>query len=86
MGYGKEDLSKIDRNKILKCLKSGGFKSAERLTEIIHFDLERPEYHNIYISSLKDKHAMNYNNEKWIAVLKTDFIDKLYEDKKNYIE
>jgi uncharacterized C2H2 Zn-finger protein len=41
VGYGSEDMSKIDRDKLLQCVKSG-FKSAVRLTDAVHFDPEFP--------------------------------------------
>jgi len=85
LGYGKEDMSKIDRDKLLNSVKQG-FKSAVRLTDAIHFDPEHPENHNIYISNLKNKYAMMFNNHRWEVVTKTELIDKIYSDKKNYIE
>lgn len=86
VGYGKEDFSKIDKDKILKCLRSGGFNTAKNLTQVFHFDPEHPEHHNIYISNLKNKYAMMYEDNKWKAITKTELIDKIYEDKKNYVE
>ena len=54
IGYGKEDLAKIDKKDILKSLKKG-FYSTIQLTESVHFNPKYPEYHNVYISNIKDK-------------------------------
>ena len=45
IGYGKEDLAKIDRQDILKSLKKGFYSTLE-LTEAVHFNPKYPEYHN----------------------------------------
>jgi len=85
LNYGSEDMSKIDREKILQCVKQG-FRSAVRLTDAVHFDPDKPENHNVYISNLKNKYAMIFRNGSWEAITKTELIDKIYNDKKNYIE
>jgi len=85
IGYGKEDFAKIDRQDILKSLKKG-FYSTLQLTEAVHFNPKYPEYHNVYISNIRDKYAMMYDGKDWTLTRKTELIDRLYEDKKNYIE
>ena len=85
IGYGKEDISKIDKNELLKGIKTG-FYSTLNLTDTIHFNPKYPEYHNVYISSMKNKYAMMYDGTDWTLVMKDELIDKLYDEKKNYIE
>jgi hypothetical protein len=85
IGYGKEDLSKISRNEMFKGMKEG-FYSTVSLLDVVHFNPEYPEYHNIYISSMKNKYAMMYDGTNWTLVMKDYLIDKIYKDKKNYIE
>lgn len=86
VGYGKEDLSKIDKDDFLKVLQIGGFDTALKLTEMIHFNPKYPEYHNIYIPSTKDKNATVFDGTLWCSKDKTEFVAKVYDDKKNYIE
>lgn len=83
--YGSEDMSKIDRNDLLKAFRCG-FNSPLQLTETMHFNPKYPEFHNIYISSMKNKYAMMYDGTDWELVMKDDLIDKLYDNKRNYIE
>ena len=85
VGYGKEDLSKLNNADILKALQ-GGFYSTLKLTEAVHFNPKHPEYHNIYISNMKDKYAMMFDGNIWMLTTKEDLINQIYEDKKNYIE
>lgn len=85
IGYGKEDLSKIDKMDILRAIQSG-YDSTIKLTETLHFNPKYPEYHNIYITNVKDKYAMMYDGKDWNLTMKEELINKIYDDKKNYIE
>jgi hypothetical protein len=85
IGYGKEDLSKIDKKDILKAMQSG-YDSTIKLTETLHFNPKHPEYHNVYITNVKDKYAMMFDGNDWNLTMKDELINKIYDDKKNYIE
>jgi hypothetical protein len=85
VSFGKEDMSKIDEMDIVKSVKSG-FHSALELTDAIHFNPKYPEYHNVYIPSMKDKYGMVYKEGNWELIDKQELIDKMYNDKKYYIE
>jgi hypothetical protein len=85
VGYGKENLSKVDRNDLLKGIQTG-FNSTLNLIDTVHFNPKYPEFHNVYISSMKNKYAMIYDGRDWNLMMKDDLIDKLYDDKRNYIE
>jgi hypothetical protein len=85
VGYGNEDLSKLSKTDILKVLQTG-YNSTVKLTEAVHFNPNFPEYHNIYISNMKDKYAMMHDGKKWTLTTKEDLINQIYEDKKSYIE
>ena len=85
VGYGKEDISRLDKNEVIKVLQSG-FNAPIKLTETLHFNPKYPEYHNVYISNIKDKYAMTYDGTNWKLTIKEELINKMYDDKKNYIE
>jgi hypothetical protein len=85
VGYGKEDMSKFSKNDIIKALRRV-YGSPIELTKLIHFNPEHPEYHNIYIPKMNEKYAMAYMNNDW-RILDRDFLlDKIYDDKKNFVE
>jgi uncharacterized C2H2 Zn-finger protein len=84
IGYGKEDLTKLKQKEIIKVLNKG-FMSPVELTETIHFNPKYPEYHNVYISSMKDKYAMVYNGKTWNLVNKVELVDQIYDEKKDFI-
>jgi hypothetical protein len=85
VAFGREDMRKIDTKDILKVLRKG-YDSTLRLTETVHFNPKYPEYHNVYITNMKDKYAMMYDGKSWNLTIKEDLINRLYDDKKDYIE
>jgi hypothetical protein len=85
VAFGREDMSKINTKEILKVLRKG-YDSTIRLTETVHFNPKYPEYHNLYITNMKDKYAMMYDGKSWNLTIKEDLINRLYDDKKDYIE
>jgi hypothetical protein len=85
VGYGKEDLTKIDKKDLIKAIQSG-YNSTIKLTETLHFNPNHPEYHNVYITNMKDKYAMMFDGKDWNLTMKDELINKIYDDKKTYIE
>ena len=85
IAHGKEDISKIDRSELIKVFGSG-FNSTLKLTETMHFNPKYPEFHNVYISSMKNKYAMVYDGNDWNLVMKDDLIDRMYDNKRDRIE
>lgn len=85
VAYGREDMTKLDKNEIIKILRKG-YDSTLRLTETLHFNPNYPEYHNIYITNMKDKYAMMFDGKMWALTIKEDLINRIYDDKKTYIE
>jgi hypothetical protein len=85
VGYGKEDLTKLGKTELLKILQHG-YNSPIKLTEAVHFNPNFPQYHNVFISNMKDKYAMMFDGKDWMLTTKEELINKIYDDKKNYIE
>ena len=85
IGYGNEDMTKLDKRDIMRAIQQG-YNSTIKLTETLHFNPKYPEYHNVYISNMKDKYAMLFDGKIWTLTMKEDLINQIYEDKKNYIE
>ena len=51
----------------------------KKLIEKVHFNEQKPENMNIYISNIKGNYAMVYNGNKWQIVNKKEQIDELYD-------
>ena len=76
--FGKENLSHITEKDYKKYM-SGFFPGFINFIEKIHFDINMPENHNIYITNLKSKYTTIYDNEnkKWLTKDKDEIIDNL---------
>jgi hypothetical protein len=86
VAYGKEDMSYIDRNDIIRALKTG-FNSTKLLTEVIHFNPKYPNYSNIKRSNYNMKNKiMYYNGTSWVTTSDPHMIDDLYNRKRDFIE
>jgi hypothetical protein len=85
VGYGSEDMSKLSKEEFIKILQNG-YNSTIKMTEVLHFNPKLPENHNVYIPSMKDKYAMMYDGNDWTLTDRNDLLDRIYDDKKSYIE
>lgn len=86
VAFGKEDLSFITDQIAQKFLKET-YYSIFHLIKHIHFNKEKPEFHNIYIPNKKDKHHLMINNGKrWLLRKRREIIDDLREKCLDYIE
>ncbi len=84
VAYGKEDLSKIDTKILLDACKRG-YNSIPQMVESIHFNPNYPEFNNVYIPDIKNKHAMVYDKDNWILKNKDEVVSDMYDSKKDYI-
>jgi hypothetical protein len=85
INYNKENLSLINRKKFLTAVKKG-YNTPIEVTRAIHFNEDHPEYHNIYIPRINEKHAMVYKNNQWRLMDKDELIDDLHDQKKAFVE
>jgi len=56
------------------------------MIEKIHFNPHKPENMNIYISNMKDRYLMIYEDGNWTLKSKVNVLDSLYDDKEMLIE
>ena len=85
LSYSDTDRSHITDKDILKCLSHSNF-CIPHLIEKIHFDVNKPENHNVYISNLKNKYVMIYDGDKWKCKDRDEQIDSLIDDNQGVIE
>jgi len=58
----------------------------KQLIEKIHFNPEKPENMNIYISNMKDKYITVYDGSNWNLANKNEELTRLYEEKEQMLE
>ena len=84
LNYTDTDVSHLTEQDYKKCIKKVCF-CVMGLIEKIHFNPDKPENMNIYISNIKDKYLMVYQNGKWNLKNKKE-LDQLYDEKEYMIE
>jgi hypothetical protein len=85
LAYEKTDTSHLTDDDYKKCIKKVNF-CVKNLIEKIHFNPNKPENMNIYISNMKDKYLMVYDGTNWNLANKSDQLEKLYDDKEIMLE
>lgn len=83
--FGQEDLTQIP-DIVSKRLFTKGFQSVQKLVNYVHFNKNRPENHNVYLSNMRANYVLTFNGTKWILRDKDEVLDKLYDDKSFYLE
>jgi hypothetical protein len=84
LSFKDTDVSHLTDKDYAFCIKRVNF-CVKNLIEKIHFNPSKPENMNIYISNLKDKYLMVYENGNWNIKTKKE-LDYLYEQKEMMLE
>jgi hypothetical protein len=84
--FGKEDFGFLDGCKSKKIL-SKGFNSIPTLIKELHFNEDKPEYHNIYIPNWRDKkNILVFDGVEWNLTSRDDVLDDLKEKGIDFIQ
>ena len=78
LNYNQTDYSHLTEVDYMKCIKDCNY-CVKSLIEKVHFNDEKPENKNIYISNIKNKYIMMYKNNKWQLVDRKNQMDDLYD-------
>jgi hypothetical protein len=83
--YNQTDVSHLkDKdfyNSISRCIMS-----VPKLIEKTHFNPDKPENHNIYISNISKGHVMVWDGKKWLVKDQQDVVDDLIRDNEFRLE
>jgi hypothetical protein len=83
--FGKEDTSYISKKDYMKIIDHG-FMSVPALIEKIHFNKDKPQNHNMYISNMRDDYILIFDGIDWKLVDKNETLDNLYSDNTSSLE
>ena len=64
VAFGKENYDNLTE-KDYKNIINKGYKSIQELVKMMHFNKNRPENHNIYISNIRDTYVIVYDGSDW---------------------
>lgn len=77
LDYSKTDYSHLTERDYITCIKDCNH-CVKTLIEKVHFNKDKPENMNIYISSIKGNYVMVYKDNSWQIQNKKEHIDDLY--------
>ena len=78
LNYNSTDYSHLTERDYITCIKDCNH-CIKTLIEKVHFNSEKPENMNIYISSIKGNYVMVYKDDSWQIQNKKDQINDLFE-------
>ncbi len=76
--FGKEDLDALTDAECIKYLERG-YCSIQIMARDLHFNPDRPEYHNVCITNTRASNACVYNGELWVERDKTRTLKTIYD-------
>ena len=77
LNYNNTDYSHLTERDYIKCINDCNH-CIKTLIEKVHFNAEKPENMNIYISSIKGSYVMVYKDNSWQIQNKKDQMEDLY--------
>lgn len=84
--FGSEDLADIFTEKEMIKIYNRKMCSIEESIKTLHFNDNRPEYKNMYITNLKDPYAYIFDGTHFIAIPKDDLLEELINNHFENIE
>ncbi len=85
LAYNNTDISHLKDKDYLKCLNHSNMCIPHLIKEI-HFNPEKPENHNIYISNLKNNFALVYDGSKWNLQNRNETVEDLINNNEDILE
>jgi|SaaInlStandDraft_4_1057021.scaffolds.fasta_scaffold01183_8 hypothetical protein len=84
VAFGEEDLSFVT-DEVYKKIIGRGFNSVPTLIKYIHFNKNKPEYQNIFVSNNQNTFTYAYSGKSWDVKSKKDAVKQLIENSSNVL-
>lgn len=81
---GKEDLSRLSQEDILKICTSGTFYPIVA-AEVIHCNKNYPEFQNFLISNLRSSTGLVFQNDNWISKTQDEILSNIMQIDKKHV-
>ena len=85
LNHPDTDYSHLTPNDYMSCIKDCN-KCVKSLIEKVHFNVNKPENMNIYLSNIKGKYLMIYKDNAWQIQDKKSQVDELYDNNEFVLE
>ena len=78
LNHTETDYSHLTHKDYVMCIHDCN-KCVKTMIEKVHFNKDKPENHNIYLSNLKGKYVMIYKDNAWQIINKKEQLDDMYD-------
>lgn len=85
LNYDNTDYDRVTDEDYIRCIMNCN-SCVKSFIKHIHFNDDFPENKNIFISNIKSKYIMLYNEDKWQLVTRKTQLEYLYEDNEMRLE
>ena len=85
LNHGDTDYSHLTHSDYISCIKDCN-KCVKSLIEKVHFNSDKPENMNIFLSNIKGKYVMIYKDNTWQIQDKKSQIEDLYDNNEGVLE
>jgi hypothetical protein len=85
VAFDKEDFDSVLDDAECTKLLTRGRTSVLELLKYIHFNEKYPQFHNCYISNMRDFRGIIYDGNNWLLKNNDEIIDKLIEKNDEYL-
>ena len=85
LNHSDTDYSHLTPKDYMMCIKNCNY-CVKTLIEKVHFNPEKPENMNIFLSNIKGKYVMIYKDNEWQIQDKKEQVDDLYDSNEMVLE
>lgn len=82
--FKKEDLSYLTDDECRAIIDSV-FRSAKKYAELVHFNKQHPENHNLLLTNTRSKYMKIRKDDKWHKALTTDVLEDIIDIVDNFL-
>ena len=75
----------LTQEEIIQLLNQNLAYIVPKMAELYHFDINKPKYHNVYISDKKSKFAVVFNGKQYVSAFLDDTIDMIDNKMKSHL-
>jgi hypothetical protein len=86
VSFGSENFDTIITDEFCKKTMEHGINAIIVFIEHIHLNANHPEFHNCYVSNMRDNHAIIYNNGQWNLVNTNEAIEAMTNKASKFLE
>jgi len=84
LAFGKENMAEL-ADELYKRILNKGFKSIPTFIEYLHYDKNKPQNHNLYISNIRNNYVIVYDGSEWQLKERDAILQQIIDEKGEYL-